>query len=765
MRNITKGANSRPQNSTSNSGKSRRSYNGNSRTKGGMRTTPSPRQTGGSVRSNCEHSNRRTDCPRSERHANVGRTRSDEWPGWVTRYQSVFAVSRSDAARMLEISYPSMAISPVDVTDLLIMLDCWIAVIVDLMAVDSAQPIVRAIVETGVQTGISNLIKSADVSASNLIAQGWNANCCAYPFDAIQDRWLSVSNRPTQELWRLLQTLRFPKRFSPDIAKRYKEEETLREYLSLDNSVYQKDQSHRRAIACDDVQTGRYTHDVIRIKEPYGYIGMRLKQVIADLLVGYSKIFDHAENYDQAMSRLNRQGIELKIPTGSTADCGMNFRKKARKLLSTVGVSSIPDDEPDAFASVVLCVNKNYKTPRTIAKEPFKRAILQKIVRNELISTLSRNNIRTKGLDGKSGTFPVFHFEDQSLNRAWCYSLEAATLDASNASDSISWDLVKYLFPPHVVSDLEYVRSDKISISGRVKTINKAFTSGAGCCFEVESIFFGAILLLALELNDMRVPSRRHVRQGRVDYYNAIATVYGDDMIISTHAAQTAIELLTLFGITVNADKSHYLDDDPYRETCGIEVYDGHDVSSIYYPRKTVLEIEHGFNRRIELDRTVNILAKMQQRLYKAQYHHACMVISSIVRSLKPSIRIGSTSIVHDGLIADYVLPAVPQWYFSKPERALLPEQLREHLTEITVATREPVSIDTLDDDTNYYLWLYHRRFHPDPDKLLFVDPDGSTTYLDVLGTEETAVALLENSNGRDNGNFKLKLTNRVVTF
>jgi hypothetical protein len=107
---------------------------------------------------------------------------------------------------------------------------------------------------------------------------------------------------------------------------------------------------------------------------------------------------------------------------------------------------------------------------------------------------------------------------------------------------------------------------------------------GSATCFPVESMVFATICEAAV---------RRNLgRRSRVDDY----VVYGDDIVIRSDCAYTAVYLLEKCGFTVNKSKSFGYDtgqdtlseNHVFREACGIECFDGEDITPLRLSRRLV---------------------------------------------------------------------------------------------------------------------------------------------------------------------------------
>lgn len=121
-----------------------------------------------------------------------------------------------------------------------------------------------------------------------------------------------------------------------------------------------------------------------------------------------------------------------------------------------------------------------------------------------------------------------------------------ATIDLSNASDSVSVDLCKFLFPEWFFNYLERTRSSMVlGLDGNYHITRKISSMGNGFTFELMTLI---LTVLCKELDSE-------------------ATVFGDDITINPEKAGTLIDLLNEVGFVVNEDKSFV--DGPFRESCG----------------------------------------------------------------------------------------------------------------------------------------------------------------------------------------------------
>lgn len=158
-------------------------------------------------------------------------------------------------------------------------------------------------------------------------------------------------------------------------------------------------------------------------------------------------------------------------------------------------------------------------------------------------------------------THREIEFEDQAYHRRLMSSLEYATLDLSDASDMVSMRLLRRLVPPLWLKILEDLRPMYIVASGTLFRSRAAFTMGNPLCFPIEAL----VHYIA-------------VRRVVPAYYPV--SVYGDDIIVPKKYTYAVQEALRDFGLLPNPAKCCH--NSPFRESCGLDLYDGLDVTPAY---------------------------------------------------------------------------------------------------------------------------------------------------------------------------------------
>jgi hypothetical protein len=204
----------------------------------------------------------------------------------------------------------------------------------------------------------------------------------------------------------------------------------------------------------------------------------------------------------------------------------------------------------------VTVVPKNAKTDRTIAIEPGINLWFQKAV-----GRMIRRKLRGVGINLNDQSI------NQRLSREAAVGGHLATVDFSSASDLIAKELVRELFGEF--NDWFYVMDALRCHSGRLDgaefRYEKFSSMGNGFTFELESLIFWAFGAAVLDyLGDPR----------------GVLSVFGDDVILPSHAYPLYRELCEYCGFIVNSQKSY--SSGYFRESCGAHWFGGTDCTPFY---------------------------------------------------------------------------------------------------------------------------------------------------------------------------------------
>lgn len=224
------------------------------------------------------------------------------------------------------------------------------------------------------------------------------------------------------------------------------------------------------------------------------------------------------------------------------------------------------DIVPDDFANKISFVPKERDEHRTIGVELNGSVILQMVLGSRI-----RHCLKNYGLDlnsqGRNKHFARF-----------AKTFKMATIDMKNASNTLSYEVVRALLPFDWFAALNDFRSH----NGYCPKLNKSvkyemFSSmGNGFTFELESLIFYAISLATLRKESSYTM--------KIGLCKRNVAVFGDDVIIPQEFAHSVIANLNLFGFEVNMSKSFL--DGHFFESCGSDYYDGIDVRPFFLRRQ-----------------------------------------------------------------------------------------------------------------------------------------------------------------------------------
>jgi hypothetical protein len=219
----------------------------------------------------------------------------------------------------------------------------------------------------------------------------------------------------------------------------------------------------------------------------------------------------------------------------------------------------------------VITVPKTLKTPRIIAIEPTAMQYMQQALLEKIVG----------GVRGDSLLYRFVGFDDQISNQVMAQrgSLhgDLATLDLSQASDRVSNQHVRDLLRNHpwLFEAVDATRSRKADVPGfGVQRLAKFASMGSALCFPFEAFVFLTVCFMGIE----KSLGHRLTHNDLVDHVGRVR-IFGDDIIIPKDTVSSVVALLEFFGFKVGRDKSFW--NGKFRESCGKEYYDGHDVSVV----------------------------------------------------------------------------------------------------------------------------------------------------------------------------------------
>lgn len=157
---------------------------------------------------------------------------------------------------------------------------------------------------------------------------------------------------------------------------------------------------------------------------------------------------------------------------------------------------------------------------------------------------------------------------------------EFATIDLSDASDLVSWGLVKYLLNKRNTQFLAASRATHVKIRSDLVKLHMFAPMGSAVCFPVETLVFWGIAAAAtlvhrgLTYEELIGCAERKLRMNLNEVF-----VFGDDVLVRREACKFVCERFSEIGFKPNSRKT--FSEGLYRESCGVDAYDGHELKIV----------------------------------------------------------------------------------------------------------------------------------------------------------------------------------------
>ncbi len=222
----------------------------------------------------------------------------------------------------------------------------------------------------------------------------------------------------------------------------------------------------------------------------------------------------------------------------------------------------------------LIAVPKEFTKPRLIASEPTAHQWCQQVIRDFLMDRVQETSIRH-----------TVNFRSQERNARLAllasHTGSHGTIDLSSASDRISCYVVERLFrrSPTLVTAFHsvrtrWIRNDIDKKSPKLERLRKFSTMGSALTFPVQTYLFSMIAIGCL-LSVRKLPWS----SSSIERLSREVRVFGDDIIVPSDVMDLVQETLCTLGLRVNRNKTYGTG--KFRESCGCEAYDGHDVTRI----------------------------------------------------------------------------------------------------------------------------------------------------------------------------------------
>lgn len=218
--------------------------------------------------------------------------------------------------------------------------------------------------------------------------------------------------------------------------------------------------------------------------------------------------------------------------------------------------------------------------------------------------------------------------QDSNRYAAWLSSITgaSATIDWSSASDTVSYDLVKFLFPERWFYYMDLCRSPEMELLGRYEKLHMFSTMGNACTFPIETLVFWSIAVATQYTYDFPSSSTLMVDP----WADHQVLVFGDDCIIPSRSVPLYLGIMRSLGFSPNDQKTFL--EGPFRESCGGDFLAGEDVRPFFLTGPNS-------NRNTDLHAWLNIIFnRLKSRFIRIygplKYIYACHEVFQYIFSL-----------------------------------------------------------------------------------------------------------------------------------
>jgi hypothetical protein len=264
-------------------------------------------------------------------------------------------------------------------------------------------------------------------------------------------------------------------------------------------------------------------------------------------------------------------------------------------------------------------VPKDFKGPRLISAETTVNQYLQQGQMKKMM----------RFIDNHPTLKQCISLRDQTRNQILAKTSvddDTATLDLSNASDTISVPLFWYLFSevPRLRRYLMSTRSDFMVFEGRKIKITSFAPMGSATCFPVETLVFASLAYASIAITRLHPGGSLRLTSSSRAICRTFS-VFGDDIIIPKDSLQYLLPLLTQIGCQPNMSKTCWRT--PMRESCGSEWFAGNDITIVRNRR-----YEYGATRVDDQP----VLCDLQRKFFLWGYYNTAVLLRDWCNQIAP---------------------------------------------------------------------------------------------------------------------------------
>ncbi len=246
-------------------------------------------------------------------------------------------------------------------------------------------------------------------------------------------------------------------------------------------------------------------------------------------------------------------------------------------------------------------VPKDRRGPRIICTQPVGLMWIQQGQWKETRRAIETSSITQTNRRFSDGSTAAIQFAKQEINGQLALessrTREFATIDLSDASDLVSWGLVRFLCNKRNRQFLAASRPTHVKIDGTSERLHMFAPMGSAMCFPIETIVFWAVATARCLVSrgvtyaDLRGRASSYLRLNRSEVF-----VFGDDILVRSENCQDVCECFVKLGFKPNLRKTFYRGF--YRESCGVDAFHGERLDIVRLQTLTLTSMSDAYAYR-----------------------------------------------------------------------------------------------------------------------------------------------------------------------
>lgn len=244
-------------------------------------------------------------------------------------------------------------------------------------------------------------------------------------------------------------------------------------------------------------------------------------------------------------------------------------------------------------------VPKDRRGPRVICTQPVGLMWIQQGQWKSMKRTIETARIlRTSQAMTNLGIGCSIKFDKQQQNGSLALessrTREFATIDLSDASDLISWGLVRFLLNKRNRQFLAASRATHVKIHDDLVKLHMFAPMGSAVCFPVETLVFWCIATAATLVRSGVIYEELRGRAEKIlSSYPSEVFVFGDDILVRREACKDVCERFLDVGFKPNQRKT--FSEGFYRESCGVDAFYGHELKIVRLQSLTLTSMSDAY--------------------------------------------------------------------------------------------------------------------------------------------------------------------------